>query len=453
MRAAVPRSALGGWSAADDRFDPVDGLEAQAATRVPELVPIRYGRMASSPFSFYRGGAAIMAADLSTLPRTPLTVQLCGDAHLANFGVFGTPERTLVFDINDFDETLPGPFEWDVKRLATSFEVAGRASGFRKADRRRITTAVARHYRELLRHAASARVLDAWYDRLDADRISEFVRAERAAARVGSKQTRNIAAILERARTRDSTRSLAKLARREDDSLQIVSDPPLIVPIEELDERAIDRASTERTMRELLASYRSTLPGDVHPVAEFEYVHLARKVVGVGSVGTRAWIILLRGRDDDDPLFLQAKEAQPSVLEAFLGPSGYETHGERVVRGQRAMQASSDIFLGWQRVASEDEVNRDYYLRQLADWKGSVDLDRASVRGALLYARLCAETLARAHARTGDRVAIAAYLGKSERFDDAIGRFAVEYADQNELDHAALVGAVESGRVPAALGV
>ncbi|MFZ4894355.1 DUF2252 domain-containing protein [Plantibacter sp. Mn2098] len=448
-RAAVPRSAHAEWTASTDRIGPVAILEAQAASRVPELVPVRHGRMAVSPFAFYRGAAAIMAADLAPLPRTGLIVQLCGDAHLSNFGVFGTPERQLVFDVNDFDETLPGPFEWDVKRLVASFEIAGRARGFRGSDRRAITHAVARRYREQMRRSAAARVLDAWYDHLDADRIRELVRVERAEARAGSQQLRSTEAIIEKAHTRDDIRSLAKLARVVDGRLRIVADPPLIVPVEDLVDADSGFADDERTMRALLASYRATLPRERHPITEFEYVHLARKVVGVGSVGTRAWIILLRGRDDHDPLFLQAKEAQASVLEAHLGASEYQSHAERVVRGQRAMQAAGDIFLGWQRVAADDGVERDFMVRRLADWKGSIDTEHATVQGALLYARLCGETLARAHARTGDRVEIASYLGRSDRFDRAMSRFATRYADQNDRDYATFIRAIDRGGIRA----
>ncbi|MEI5585583.1 MULTISPECIES: DUF2252 domain-containing protein [unclassified Agromyces] len=449
-RARVPRSSHAGWSPPSDRTDPVALLEEQAVTRVPELVPIRYARMLVSPFTFYRGAALIMAADLAGTPSSGLEVQVCGDAHLSNFGVFATPERALIFDINDFDETLPGPWEWDVKRLAASFEVAGRHRGFTPAECHRVVLAAVAGYRERMRRAAESGVLEAWYDRLDADRIEEWIRAEREASRVGDKQVKRTTATLAKARTRDSVRAFTKLVEVVDGRMRIRSDPPLIMAVEDLDLAPGSGERVEDWMQGMLQEYRSTLPLERHPIEEFRYVHLARKVVGVGSVGTRAWIVLLRGRDDADPLILQAKQAEASVLERFLPPSRYANHGERVVRGQRLMQAASDVFLGWQRILAPDGVERDFYLRQLNDWKGSADVEVILPRGAELYARACGETLARAHARAGDRVAIAAYLGGSDRFDRAVAEFAVDYADQNERDYAAFREAVASGRLVAA---
>jgi len=451
-RKTSPRSAHAGWVPAPDRPDPVALLEEQAASRVPELVPIRYGRMKVSPFTFYRGAALIMASDLSTTPNSGIVTQICGDAHLSNFGVFGTPERTMVFDLNDFDETLPGPWEWDLKRLAASFEIGGRNAGFSTSLRRKIVLAVARSYRERMRAAAREPVLESWYDRLDADRLREWIRAERKAKNVGSRQVKQHDKVLAKARTKDSTTAFTKLVRVVDGQLRIQADPPLIEPLEDLFPESQARDFAEETMRQLLEDYTHTLLQRNHPVQEFTYVHMARKVVGVGSVGTRAWVLLLRGRDDHDPLILQAKEAQESVLERFLGPSEFSDHGQRVVAGQRLMQASGDIFLGWQPVTGADGVERDFYVRQLHDWKGSVDVDDIRPRGAKFYAEVCGQTLARAHARAGDRVAIAAYLGKSDRFDEAIADFSRDYADQNERDYVAFTNAISTGRLDALSG-
>jgi uncharacterized protein (DUF2252 family) len=449
-RRRVPRSSHAAWNPPPDRADPVALLEEQATTRVPELVPIRHARMMVSPFTFYRGAALLMAADLATMPHSGITTQICGDAHLSNFGVFGTPERKLLFDINDFDETLPGPWEWDLKRLVVSFEVAGRYRGFTDAERDGINREVVRGYRERMHRAAESRVLDAWYDRLDADQVTAWLRAERDAHRVDEKQVKRTEAAVAKARTRDSMKAFSKLVHLVDGELRIAADPPLIVPLEDLRPVGRTREEDVAVLREMLRSYQSTLPGERHPLAEFSFVHMARKVVGVGSVGTRAWILLLRGRDDDDPLLLQAKQAEASVLERFLPQSAYEQHGERVVRGQRLMQAASDIFLGWQRVTGYDGVVRDFYLRQLHDWKGAADVEAILAPGAKFYAQACGETLARAHARSGDRVAIAAYIGSSDRLDRALAEFAIAYADQNDRDYAAFTDAVASGRLEAA---
>ncbi|GAA4379908.1 DUF2252 domain-containing protein [Paeniglutamicibacter cryotolerans] len=407
----------------------------------------------ASPFTFFRGAALLMASDLSTTPNSGIMTQLCGDAHLSNFGVFGTAERKLVFDINDFDETLPGPWEWDVKRLAASFEVGTRNAGFTAQQRHETTLAVAEGYRKQMRGAAKARVLDAWYDRLDADRILSWVRAETEAKRAGKRQVKKAQAIMAKARTKDSVAVFAKLVREVDGELRIQADPPLVEPLEDLIGDVAARSRLEDSMRMLLQEYATTLAFENHPVKEFSFVHMARKVVGVGSVGTRAWILLLRGRDDGDPLVLQAKEAQESVLERYLGPSLYPSHGQRVVEGQRLLQASGDIFLGWQSVEGIDGVARDFYIRQLHDWKGSVDVDDIRPRGAKFYASMCGQALARAHARAGDRMAIAAYLGKGSRFDEAIATFSSAYAEQNERDYEAFVSAVTSGRIQAVTGI
>lgn len=451
-RTEAPRSSHGKWEPAADRPDPVALLQEQAVSRVPELVPIRYGRMLVSPGTFYRGAALIMASDLAATPRSGVTVQLCGDAHLSNFGVFGSPERQLMFDINDFDETLPGPWEWDVKRLAASFEIAGRDLGFAAADRRAVVMAGVREYRERMREAAAMRTLDAWYQHMNVDQIASWISAEVRNKRLGKQEAKEAAQDIAKARTRDSVRVFAKRTGEIGGELRIVRDPPLITPIEDLVMSAAAREQVESSVRKLMQSYRRTLARAHHPIEQFHYVHMARKVVGVGSVGTRCWIFLLVGRDQNDPLFLQAKEAQASVLERFAGQSQYRNHGQRVVVGQHLMQAATDIFLGWQRVTDIDGQTRDYYVRQFHDWKGSAEVDTLRVPGASLYARMCGTTLARAHARWGDRIAIASYLGAGEVFDRAIADFSAAYADQNERDYKALVKAVESGRLPAETG-
>ncbi len=448
-RAEVPRSAHGEINF-PKRRDPVALLEEQAVSRVPELVPIRYGRMLVSPFAFYRGGALIMAADLAKTPQSGLRVQLCGDAHLSNFGVFGSPERNLVFDINDFDETAPGPWEWDVKRLAASFAIGGREIGFSGKERRAVVLDTLRSYREAMHAFAQMRNLEVWYSHLSVEQaVAEFT------AGVDPKRLKKAEANIEKARTKDSMQAFEKLTRLVDGEPRIISDPPLIVPIEELLPEHIERDAVEDEMRNLIRSYRRTLETDRRNLLEqFRFVHLARKVVGVGSVGTRAWIALFLGIDDQDPLFLQIKEAQPSVLERFVGKSDYKNNGRRVVAGQRLMQATSDIFLGWQHVSSGlDGQERDFYIRQLKDWKGSFAFEAAVPAGAAAYGRACGWTLARAHARAGDRVAIASYLGKSDVFDRAVVDFAETYGEQNQRDYEALQDAVNKGRVKAETGL
>ena len=443
-RAECPRSSHAGFELAPDR-DPVAILEAQASSRVPELVPVRYGRMLVSPFTFYRGAAAVMAHDLASTPRAGLRAQLCGDAHLSNVGGYASPERTLVFDLNDFDETLPGPFEWDVKRLAASFEIAGRDRDFTDTERARAVLNVVRSYREWMRKLAEARNLDVWYARLDVETLERNLREQQA-----THQAANVAKAAEKARTKDSLKAFAKLTQEVDGEPRIVSDPPLIVSAADLAQEAgIQFERLEGVIHELFREYRETLQSDRrHLLEEFRMVDLARKVVGVGSVGTRCWIVLLLGRDGDDPLFLQIKEAQASVLEPYLGKSEYENHGERVVAGQQLMQATSDIFLGWLHSKETlDGAERDFFVRQLWDWKTSVDLDTILPEGLELYGEVCGFLLARAHARSGDRIAIASYLGKSDSFDRALAEFAVAYADQNERDHAAVRQAADQGRI------
>jgi uncharacterized protein (DUF2252 family) len=381
-------------------------------------------------------------------------VQLCGDAHLSNFGLFGSPERKLIFDINDFDETLPGPWEWDVKRLTASFEILGRERGFSPDDRREIVLACVRDYREIMLKAARMTTLEAWYDHIDVEELMDLVHHELAEGRLAKKEARQAKKDVAKARTRDSLRVFAKRADEIDGELRIVADPPLVVPLEDLAEPDDPRLEgIEEWVRSLVTRYRRSLARQHHPLEEFEYVHTARKVVGVGSVGTRAWIHLFVGRDEQDPLFLQSKEAQPSVLEPFLGRSEHAENGRRVVVGQRLMQAASDIFLGWLRVTGLDGVTRDYYVRQLHDWKGAVEADGLLVPGTTLYARLCGATLARAHARWGDRIAIASYLGEGDAFDRSLARFSTRYADQNDRDYESFVRAVESGRLRAETGL
>jgi uncharacterized protein (DUF2252 family) len=410
---------------------------------VQELVPIRYGRMLASPFSFYRGGAAIMAADLAAGPRSGLEAQLCGDAHLSNFGGFAAPDRTHLFDVNDFDETLPGPFEWDVKRLAASVAIAGRTQGFDDRERRSAVLAAAGEYRQAMRRFAAMRNVDVWYARLNIEKL-----LARWGSEASRRRRRQVEAAVAKAEHKDSLRALRKLTREVDGEPRIVSDPPLIIPVEELAPGAAG-AAVATAIEEMLATYRETLDRERRVLMEgYRYTHLARKVVGVGSVGTRAWIALLLGRDSDDPLFLQVKEAQPSVLEPFAAKSRFSHQGQRVVEGQRLMQAASDILLGWLTADGIDSRRRDFYVRQLWDWKESAELERMAPNDMATYGQLCGWTLARAHARSGDRIAIAAYLGGGDVFDRAMADFAESYADQNERDYAALVSAANAGRVP-----
>jgi uncharacterized protein (DUF2252 family) len=450
QRSEVPRASHGEWEPALHRPDPVELLEEQAQTRVPELVPIRYGRMLVSPFTFYRGAAYLMASDLAAGARTGLHTQLCGDAHLSNFGGFAAPDRKLVFSLNDFDETLPGPFEWDVKRLAASFAVAGRDRGFDDKQRAVINQTVGRSYRQNIREFAAMRNLDLWYARLDIDDLMTRARAE--ALGKDAKAEKRMEANVAKGRTKDSMKAFSKQTTIVDGEPRITGDPPLIVPIEDVAGDQTERL--EEFLRGVIRSYRRTLAGDRRTLLErFRYVHAARKVVGVGSGGTRAFICLMLGRDDDDPLFLQFKEAQPSVLEPFLGRSEFANSGQRVVEGQRLTQAASDIMLGWIKVEGIDGVKRDFYIRQLWDAKMSALVDFMEPRAMGIYAQVCGRELARAHARAGDGIAISSYLGNTDRFDRAIAQFAESYADQNERDYAALKTAVEVGRVHAEFGL
>jgi uncharacterized protein (DUF2252 family) len=448
VRSEVPRSSLADWAPAPDRRDPVDLLEEQAATRVQELVPIRHGRMLVSPFTFYRGGAFLMAADLNASPRTGLTVQLCGDAHLSNFGAYAAPDRRLIFSVNDFDETLPGPFEWDVKRLVASFAVAGRDRGFDARQRKAINKTVGRAYRESMAEFAALGKFELWYARIDVDGIFE-----RLVGQASPKDIKRFERNVAKTRSKDSIKALGKLTQLVDGQPRIVGDPPLIVPVEDI-AGADELPQLEHFIRNIIRTYRRSLPSDRrHLLEQFSYAHAARKVVGVGSVGTRAWIMLMQGRDAADPLFLQAKEAEASVLEPFLGRSAFANHGKRVVEGQRLMQAASDLMLGWVRVDGLDGVTRDFYVRQLWDQKGSAVVETMSPRIMMAYAHLCGWTLAKAHARSGDPIAIAGYLGSSTSFDRALAAFAETYADQNERDFAAFRDAVDAGRLSATTGL
>jgi uncharacterized protein (DUF2252 family) len=445
-RKAAPRRSHAEFAPAPGRTDPVEQLERQARTRVPELVPIRYGRMLSSPFAFFRGAAAIMAEDLASTPQSGLRVQACGDAHLANFGVFGSPDRRLVFDLNDFDETLPGPWEWDVKRLAASMVIGAQANDFRARDRRRIALECVGAYRNAMAGFAAMSTLDVWYARFEIESVlAEYARDLRPRAVKRAEKE------LAKARTKDSRSALAKLTEVVDGELRIVDRPPLIVPIDKLAQGA-RRARILRQLHRVLDTYRESLPAERRALFDqFELVDLARRVVGVGSVGIQAWVALFRG-SSGEPLFLQVKEAQWSVLEDHVGASAFANQGERVVVGQRLMQASSDIFLGWLR------AERDHYVRQLKDWKLSADIEQMLPEGMAVYGRMCGWTLARAHARTGDRVAIAAYLGNGDSFDRALVEFSESYAEQNLRDYGALKDAAADGRIavetdPAVLGL
>lgn len=442
------RSAFAEWTADASRPDPIAILEAQGRTRVPELLPIRYGRMSASAFSFFRGAAAIMAADVCGDATTGLNVQLCGDAHLVNFGGFAAPDRQLVFGLNDFDETHPGPFEWDVLRLVASFEVAAREVGMTSAERRRAVRRVARAYRRAMRSFSTMSDLDVWHARLDLPGLIAMVGED-----AGRKVTKRVRRQASKAQHKDRYRALARLTERVDGRHRFVHDPPLIVPGDELAEE-IGWREMEAEIRRLLADYRATLAFQDRRLASgYTYADIARKVVGVGSVGMRAWVILLFGRDEDDPLVLQAKEAQASVLEPYTEPSPFASHGQRVVAGQSLLQAARDDFLGWDAVTGPDGVERDYYVRQLWDWKASPDVASMDDVELDAYAHICGWSLANSHARTGDRIAIASYLGKHAAFDDAMATFAAAYADQNERDHASLLAAIESGRITAEPGI
>ena len=447
-RSETPRSSHAEWVPPPDRADPLTLLIEQGLTRVPELLPIRYGRMASSAFAFFRGAALPMASDLARTPRSGLTVQVCGDAHLSNFGVFASPERHAVFDINDFDETLPGPWEWDVKRLATSIEIAGRGNGYSAKARQESVLAAVGAYRRAVRGFAGMDPLEVWYAHGDVSRIEATSNVS-----LRPRQREQLARGVAKARTKDNLGALGRFAGLADGRPQINAEPPLIVPVRDLMTSAAEAERTEEELTRVLLAYRDTLEPERRVLLDrYRLVDMARKVVGVGSVGTRSWMLLML-EDGGRPLFLQAKEAGPSVLEAFVGASTYDNCGRRVVVGQRLMQAVSDIFLGWVRVQGMDGRQRDFYVRQLRDWKGSAEVETMVPAGMRAYGELCGWTLARAHARSGDAVAMAAYLGGGPSFDVAVRAFAEAYADQNERDHRSLLDAIAAGRIRAEAGV
>ena len=479
-RERMPPATHGEWAQGADRFDPIALIEQQNETREPDLVPVRHGRMMVSPFTFYRGAAKIMAADLEHTPRAGLTVQLCGDAHLSNFGAFASPERQLLFDLNDFDETLPGPFEYDVKRLAASVTIAARNNGFSNADARNATLAGVRGYRETMAEFAEMSTMDVWYAHLSEATLMAAIekfaaastdtsgkkaskrkqkkgKATNAETKASKKRTpeneaKRARKAAEKARTRDSLQALSKLAEAVDGRYRIISQPPIVVPMRDLlGRQGMSAEQFEHVIHEQFRAYRATLQDDRrHLLERFQFVDMAHKIVGVGSVGARAFIILLQGRDQDDPLFLQVKEATSSVLEDHLPTSRYKHPGERVVQGQRLMQAASDIYLGWTKGVQE---NRYLYWRQLRDMKGSADVESLSPSALAFYAHWCGWTLARAHARSGDPIAITTYLGESDAFDESVTDFSASYADQNERDYEAFSEAIRSGRLSAIEGI
>ena len=443
LRRETPHELHAAWGASDDREDPVAILERQASERVPDLVPIRHARMATSAFAHFRGAAAVMAADLASTPSSGLQAQLCGDAHLLNFGIFATPERGLVFGLNDFDETLPGPIEWDIKRLAASVEIAARDLGFTDRERNTAVVATARAYREAMAEFADEGELDLWYQRLPSQALEERLRA--AAKGAGKEVDRKVRKALHK----DHLHAFDRLIECEDGDACFISQPPLLVPVEELlDEE--ERARYVEVVQDCLRQYRSCLlPHTRTMIERYRFMHIARKVVGVGSVGTRCWVMLMLGRDQSDPLILQLKEAKPSVLEPYTEPTHYETQGRRVVEGQRLMQTSADHLLGWYSLKAWDDLEHDFYVRQLWDGKASIDVSRLSPVGLRSYGEACGWTLARGHARSGDRFAMAAYLGDSDFFDHAIAEFADRYADTNADDHTRLIAAIADGRLEA----
>lgn len=445
-RKTASRESQGEWTPARDRPDPVSLLEEQAVTRVPELVPVRYARMMESPFAFFRGGALIMAWDLAHTTTSGLVVQACGDAHISNFGLFASPERQLVFDVNDFDETTPAPWDWDVRRLIASIEIAARQNGFSRKQRARIVSDAANAYQTGMKEFAKQGNIEVWYTHVALSSDLAYARTQ-----LDKESLAQLRKVIDKAMTRDSQQALTRLTKLVDGERRFISEPPLVVPLSELFDPA-RHESFVSDMRNLLTAARDNLSDERRMLFDrYRIVDIARKVVGVGSVGTRTQIMLLTGRDEDDVLMLQAKEAEASVLERFVGPSQFAEHGERVVIGQRRMQAVSDVFLTWGRLERglDDDRSHDFYFRQLRDWKGSWDPSEMNPKGMSFYASGCAVVLARAHARTGDPIAIASYLGTGKRYTEAMVDFAKAYADQNEKDYAHFVDEVKSGRIVA----
>jgi hypothetical protein len=445
QRETCPRTTHADLADRPEGFDPIQILIDQGDGRVEDLLPVRYARMALEPFSFLRGAAAVMAADIALGPSTDLTVQLCGDAHLSNFGVFFSPERRLVFDINDFDETSPGPFEWDVKRLAASIAVAGDSLNLSTGAKERAIFSAVAEYRSAMRLFAVASNMDVWYAHLDIERFITTI-----GANLSDEAQRRTSTMLAKARGKGSQKAYTKLVHDTPDGPRIMSDPPLLVPVAELAHASGDGRLIYEFLVRVVAQYAETLPDDRRALlSRFTPIDAARKVVGVGSVGTRCFVLLMLGRDGDDPFFLQVKEATASVLESHLGPSKYETPGRRVVAGQQLVQATPDPFLGWFDEPDLTGVERHFYVRQLYDGKASAEISTFDSGLLRAYSEVCGWTLARAHARSGDRFAIASYLGKSDAFERSMASFGLSYIARNRADHAALTDAIASGRVPA----
>jgi uncharacterized protein (DUF2252 family) len=451
-RKRLRRRDLAKFEPLDDSRDPVALLQMDDEGRLEDLIPIRYGRMLTSPFAFYRGAASLMANDLARSPHTDLFAQLCGDAHLSNFGLFAAPDRRLVFDLNDFDETLPGPWEWDLKRLAASTVIAGRNIGATAEESHQAVVALCNSYRDRVRELSEMSNLEVWHQRLEVDKLVALLKAN---ARKDSAKT--VSKMATKAYTKDSIREFDKLTEVVDGKLRIAAAPPIIVPIEDVAQSfniEVSAEFIENFVATVIGTYKQRLLADrKHLLDQYEIVHMARKIVGVGSVGTRVWIVLLIGRDAGDPLFLQVKESGPSVYERYLGKSEYEFSGQRVIAGQRLMQGASDPLLGWDNFKSPDGIEREFYVRQLKDWKGSANLDKFTPTQLREYAVLCARVLGRAHARSGDRIAIASYIGKGDALGHALGEFAAAYADQNDRDYARMKEAVADGRIAVQEGV
>jgi uncharacterized protein (DUF2252 family) len=445
LREQAPRRSHADWSPAADRPDPISLLQAQDKTRLQHLVPIKYGRMLESPFAFLRGSATVMAADLAGTPVSGIDAILCGDAHLSNFGVFATPERKLVFDINDFDEVYPGPWEWDLKRLAASAVVAGRENGFKEKKCRQLAVVVSQFYRKAMGRFAQERILDVWYYHVEAEKVLDvFDQHSKQGAKSAGK-------MIKKARRKTHTQTMEKLTEYVDGRRQIINDPPLLVRLRDFISGEQKEQLSEQDIEKMWSEYLGSLPEERRILlSRFRPADSALRVGGVGSVGTVCTIVLLEGSAEDDALILQQKEAGQSVLETHLGKQVYVNPAQRVVVGQRLMQASSDIFLGWNQGL---RTSNHYYWRQLKDMKGSVEVADLDETGLATYLGVCSVCLARAHARTSDAAKIDGYLGKNDSFDEAIADFAMAYADQTERDYQALEQAVKSGRLAAEKGI
>ena len=443
LRGRFPLADHAAWQFSPDRRDVIGLLEQQNTIRLQSLIPLRFSRMAVSPFTFYRGAAAIMANDLARTPVTGIPVQCIGDAHIGNFGIFYSPSKRLMFDVNDFDETTIGPWEWDIKRLAVSVEIAGRTLGLKESQCRQAVHRCVRHYRESIRDFASRGFLDTWYTHIDLeDRLDELEKSTKA------RPSRTLHGAISKAKAKDSRKAADRLTYVDNGRLRFRSDPPELVQINDLP--GYDDVDALRGRLDmLLDTYRDSLYADRrHVLDQYHFEDIARKVVGVGSVGTRCWVGAFVGRDLSDPLILQMKEAVASVLAPYVGNAPYPTHGERVVQGQKLVQSTADILLGWAQFIASDGRPRDYYVRQLWNGKGSINLDTLHADSLSNLGALCAWCLAHAHARSGDSVAIGAYLGQGEEFDDALVAFSAAYADQNEDDFALFTRLIKSGELP-----